>query len=85
MLEKTIAAMPGLSMTHIEATYLAWIDARELDVDDPFELFLSHGVALSDGSQFGGPGYVRLNFGCPRSTLEQILQRMQNAIDVTVN
>ena len=77
--EAAVAAMPGLSMTHVEATYLAWIDARGLGVADPARFFEDAGVGLSDGTDFGTPGWVRLNFGCPRATLESALQRMASA------
>lgn len=71
-----IAAMPGLAVNHVEATYLAWIDARELPTDDPQGFFEDAGVGLSDGRPFGGNGFVRLNFACPRSTLDRALDRM---------
>ncbi|MDR3299995.1 MAG: PatB family C-S lyase [Candidatus Accumulibacter sp.] len=77
--EGTIARIPGLSMTHVEATYLAWIDARGLGVAKPAQFFEDAGVGLSDGVDFGLPGWVRLNFGCPRATLEPALQRMASA------
>ena len=67
-------------MTHIEATYLAWIDARALDLARPQQFFEQAGVGLSDGRDFDGPGYVRLNFGCPRETLRQALKRIETAI-----
>ena len=76
-----INAMPGLSMARCEATYLAWIDARELPVANPHTLFLEHGVGLSDGAEFGRPGFLRLNFACPRVTLDDVLVRMAAAID----
>src|SRR6267378_2107237 len=50
-----------LPMASVQATYLAWLDAR--GVPDAHEHFLRHGVALSPGEQFGAPGFVRLNFG----------------------
>ena len=78
--EKAIAAMHGLTMTHVEATYLAWIDARGLGVDDPATFFEAAGVGLSSGADFGLPGWVRLNFACPRATLEEALRRMQGAL-----
>lgn len=59
-----------------EATYLAWIDARVVDPADPLPCFEALGVGLSDGRDFGFPGYVRLNFGCRRALLEQALQRL---------
>lgn len=71
-----IKQMPAVSMTHVEATYLAWIDTRAADLDDPVKFFENAGVGLSDGREFSGPGYVRLNFGCPRATLEEALKRM---------
>jgi cystathionine beta-lyase len=74
-----IKGIPGLGMTRVEATYLAWIDARALGTDDPFKLFVEHGVALSDGKQFGMPGFVRLNFACPHSILAEALDRMEHA------
>ena len=68
----------GLSMTHVEATYLAWIDARPME--NPAHFFEKKGVGLSDGKDFGFPGFVRLNFGCPRSRLEEALGRMKSAL-----
>ncbi|MEI7430316.1 MAG: PatB family C-S lyase [Betaproteobacteria bacterium] len=78
-LEATIAAIPVLSMTHVEATYLAWIDARGLGVADPVGFFEAAGVGLSDGAEFGLPGWVRLNFGCSLTTLEKALERITKA------
>ena len=77
--ETAVAAMPGLRMTHVEATYLAWIDARGLAVDDPVAFFEGAGVGLSNGADFGLPGWVRLNFGCPAATLDEALDRMRAA------
>ena len=77
--ESVVASLPGLCMTHVEATYLAWIDARGLGVADPAAFFEAAGVGLSSGDAFGLPGWVRLNFGCPAETLELALQRMTAA------
>jgi putative C-S lyase len=77
LVQREVAAMPGLRMAHVEATYLAWIDATGLGVADPFEYFLRKGVALSPGAQFGAPGFVRLNFGTQRALLEKALSRMK--------
>ena len=79
LVEREIAAMPGLKMAHVEASYLAWIDASGLGVPDPYQHFLKHGVAMSPGAQFGAPGFVRLNFGTQRSRLEQALKRISSA------
>ncbi len=76
--------IPRLSMVPVEATYLAWIDARGLGVPSPAHFFESAeggGVGLSNGRYFHGPGYVRLNFGCPRKTLSEALDRMKRAVE----
>ncbi|MGZ8217333.1 MalY/PatB family protein, partial [Methylomagnum sp.] len=58
-----------LKLTVPEATYLAWIDARAIDAVNPLPQFEAVGVGLSDGRDFGFPGYVRINFGCRRAVL----------------
>ena len=75
-----ISAMTGLSITPIEATYLAWIQVDTAGLGDPVALFEGAGVGLYDGRAFGAEGYVRLNFGCPRSMLEQALERIASAL-----
>ena len=67
-------------MTHVEATYLAWLDVRELGLADAARACLEAGVALSPGAAFGDPGFLRLNFACPRSTLQEALRRLQVAL-----
>jgi cystathionine beta-lyase len=39
-------------------------------------------VALNEGITYGtgGEGFVRLNFGCPRSILVEALERMEAAL-----
>jgi cystathionine beta-lyase len=69
----------GFPMAHVEATYLAWIDCSSLGLENPAEHFLKHGVALSPGSQFGEPRFVRLNFGTQRSRLKEALKRIRTA------
>jgi cystathionine beta-lyase len=80
-----VAAMPGLRMTRVEATYLAWIDTSASGIGDPQRFFEAAGVGLSGGGDFGRDGdyrqFVRLNFGCPRSTLDTALTRMRNGMN----
>ena len=78
--EQAIHQMPGLSMAPVEATYLAWIDMRATGVKNPAAFFENAGVGLQDGIEFDAPGFVRLNFGCPRSLLEKALDRMITAV-----
>ncbi len=80
-----VSKMPGLEMAMVEATYLAWIDARQLNLDNPAKWFETAGVGLSDGAEFNGPGFVRLNFGCPRILLSKALERMACAIERAVH
>jgi cystathionine beta-lyase len=80
LVEREVAKMPGLRIWHAEATYLSWIDARQLHIDDPLKFFNGAGVGLYDGALFGTPGFLRLNFACPRSLLETALDRMARAV-----
>jgi cystathionine beta-lyase len=78
---QAIADMAPLSMAPVEATYLAWIDVRGAGLPNPAQFFEDAGVGLQDGIEFDGPGFLRLNFGCPRPLLEAALDRMKAALD----
>jgi len=85
LVEQVRTRLPGVVVAPPEATYLAWLDCRGAApaADDPYTFFLERArVALSDGSAFGpgGAGFVRLNFGCPRTLLAQGLERMRAAL-----
>ena len=75
----TVNAEKGVKMSRVEATYLAWIDVRELGLAKPAAHFEAHGLGLSDGTDFGAPGWLRFNFGCTRQTLDQALDRFSKA------
>ena len=75
-----LAAIPDLLPFPLSATYLLWIDARDLAVENPQRFFEEAGVGLSDGADFGSPGFLRLNLGCARALLEQALDRMERAV-----
>lgn len=77
--EATVNRLSGVKMGHVEATYLAWLDVRALALDNPAMHFENHGIGLSDGRDFGAPGWLRLNFGCPQPLLTEALQRFENA------
>lgn len=70
-----------IKMADHEATYLAWLDISAYQIDNPHDFFLKAGVAISDGIGFGAAGFIRLNFGCPRSQLEQAMNRILIALD----
>lgn len=80
MVYERVNRMPGCRMKPVDATYLAWIDVRETGINDPAAFFEQAGVGLSDGKFFGRSGFVRLNFGCPESVLEEGLKRMESAL-----
>jgi cysteine-S-conjugate beta-lyase len=79
---------PAARFTLPEATYLQWIDfgayVRSGQItDSPHKYFLEKArVALNDGSVFGEgcENFVRLNFGSPRSVVEEALERMRKAL-----
>lgn len=75
--------LPEIRYVPPEATYLAWLDCRELDIEDePSRAFLSEGrVAVNPGTSFGdgGTGFVRLNFATSRPILTEVVERMADA------
>jgi len=79
-LQSEIAQMDGLSMAHVEASFLAWINVKDTGLSNPYQAFLDGGVALSGGKEMGRDDHLRLNFGCHRSTLEEIIRRMKQTI-----
>ncbi len=76
--------IPGMAITIPEATFLMWMDCNKLDLpESPQKFFMNEAnVVLNEGASFGegGEGFVRFNFGCPRSIVEQGLEQMAEAI-----
>lgn len=75
------AAFPALNWQPPQSTYLAWIDLRPLGIDGQAlqqELIHTRKVAIMPGETYGaeGHGFIRLNAGCPRSKLEQGVERL---------
>ena len=79
-LVEQINQIPGLSLLAGEATYLAWIDVSAAKLENPPHFFEQAGVGLSPGRDFGDDRFMRLNFGCTRSTLEEAVRRIRSAI-----
>lgn len=77
---QAINQINGLVMGPVQATYLAWIDTRRLEIPYPAQWFENAGVGLSNGKEFDGSGFVRLNFGCSRNLLTQALERISKAV-----
>ncbi len=76
--------LPGVRYRPPEASFLAWLDCRELGLgDDPAATFLGRGrVALSAGPGFGaqGRGFARLNIGTSPELIEEAVRRMAAAV-----
>jgi cystathionine beta-lyase len=84
LIATTLTDLPGVKLeAPHEATYLTWINVSALNLPDPVAHFESHGIGLSDGNFFGAHrnDYVRLNFGCPTSTLEEGLRRLVKGVE----
>lgn len=66
-----------------EASFFGWLDCTSLELDAPQAFFLERArVGVSDGAEFGA-GYetfVRLNYGCPRTLLDEGIDRMVRAL-----
>ena len=76
---------PQIKVYRPQASFLVWLDCRELKLTQPelVQLFEDKaGLALNDGTMFGkeGEGFMRLNIGCPRSILNQALESLKKAI-----
>lgn len=77
--------IPRIKMAEPEATYLMWLNCRDLGMDQA-ELkkffFEKAKLGLNDGATFGagGEGYMRMNIACPRATLEDAVDRLEKAV-----
>ena len=78
--------IPQLKVVASQATYLMWLDCSRL-TDSSEELAdvirESTGLYLSEGGQYGGDGthFLRLNVACPRSVLEDGLNRLKKGVE----
>ncbi|MCR4765273.1 MAG: pyridoxal phosphate-dependent aminotransferase [Bacteroidaceae bacterium] len=77
--------IPSISMLKPQASYLVFLDCRQLGLtqEELVNLFVDKAhLALNDGTMFGKPGegFMRLNVGCPRSVLQQALQQLKQAV-----
>ena len=78
-LVKSRLADTKLKVTEVEGTYLIWIDASEVDSEDPAKFFLENAhIRFSEGVFFSkkAKGFIRMNIACPRSVVNEALDRM---------
>ena len=77
--------LSGVVYAPPEASYLAWLDCRALELDrEPADYFLEKArVATNPGTAFGasGAGHLRFNFATSRSILEQAVEAMGAAVN----
>ena len=83
--EFIVRKIPEIKLTRPEATYLAWIDFRNLKIPDKElrEFIIKDaGLGLNDGERFGhgGEGFLRMNIALPRKKLEKALLQLESAI-----
>ena len=79
--------LPGIRVSPLEATYLAWINFEMLGLEDKALMKLmvqDAGLALVDGPRFGSGGsqYLRMNIAAPRSVIETALNQMLQAFQL---
>lgn len=76
--------LPSVGYRLPEATYLGWLDCRELGLgDDPAAAFLEKGrVAFNSGLTFGagGEGHVRFNMATSPAIIEEAVMRMVKTV-----
>ena len=78
--------IPRIKLAEPEATYLMWLDCRDLNMtQDELKAFMFNKakLGLNDGATFGtgGTGFMRMNIACPRSTVEQALEQLEKAVN----
>ena len=82
-IEKNI---PQIKVMKPEASFLLWLDCRELGLSQKelVRLFTDKAhLVLNDGTMFGkeGEGFMRMNVGSPRAVIEKAMNNLKNAID----
>lgn len=78
---QTLDGSSGIRAVKPEASFVVWLDCRQLGLRQPELVSLFNdmaGVVVNNGISYGtgGEGFVRLNVGCPRSIVEEALERI---------
>lgn len=77
--------MPQIKPLRPEASFLVWLDCRQLGLNHEqlVDLFVNKArLALNDGEMFGqgGQGFMRMNVATPRAVLRQALEQLSQAL-----
>lgn len=78
------ANAPKIKVVRPQASYLVWLDCREMGMtqEDLNRFFVEKArLALNDGAMFGkeGEGFMRFNAGCSRSVIERAMKQLVEA------
>ena len=78
--------IPQIKPNIPDATYLVWLDCRDLGMsNEELRKFMIEKakIGLNEGYTFGRSltGFMRLNVACPRSVLEKALGQLKDAVD----
>ena len=79
--------IPTLSVMKPEGSFLLWIDCSALNLsqDERTKLLEEKGkIIVEPGEKYGlgGEEHIRINIGCPRSVLEEILNRLRHTFSI---
>ncbi|MDN6320701.1 MAG: aminotransferase, partial [Marinobacter sp.] len=85
VVETVNARLPGIQTQAPEGTYLMWLDCRNLGLSDAAlkRFFVEDArVGMNPGISFGeqGSGFMRLNIGCPKAVLAEVLTRIESVL-----
>jgi len=80
------AFIPSIKACKPQASYLIWLDCRELNLtpEELHQFFIRKArLGLNPGHSFGlgGEGFMRMNIGCPTSTVKQAMDQLKTAIN----
>lgn len=78
--------IPKIKTYAPDATYLMWLDCRELgfNQEELIDFFVHKAkLGLNDGKTFDRTldGYMRLNVACPRCVLEKAMKQLEDAVN----
>lgn len=78
--------LPSFPITHLEGTYLVWMDCRKLNMKSSElerRLIENAHLWLNAGNMYGddGEGFMRWNIACPRATLIEGLSRFARFVE----
>lgn len=78
--------IPQIKMMIPQASFLVWLDCKELNLsqEELVSLFVRDAkLALNEGAMFGagGQGYMRMNVGTPLANIKKALENLKKAIE----